>query len=180
MMWSDLAVRSRWLFPILVCLAGVSTVQAQTPASCDTSYVEAEKAYFAAEFETAVTMLRPCAQAPALSDSARARMYRLLSFVYLGRNDQAAARKAVETLLDLRPSYTVNSSEDRPDFIALVENVKRERRDTATAEDEGRRWLRWTIGIAAAALGTAAALILSGGDSGEGPDSLPRPEPPPE
>ncbi len=178
MMWPDLPVRSCWLLLVVMCVAGAFPVQAQTTASCDTSYVQAEEAYYAADFETAVTLLRPCARKPSLPDSARAQMYRLLSFVYLGQNDQETARRAVESLLDLRPSYTPNPTEDRPDFIALVEKAKTARQKTAGSDEDGRRWIRWTIGIAAAALGTAAVVLFGGGESDEGPDPLPPPPSP--
>jgi len=175
----------RWigLFPALgwlivgggVLLGSASVVHAQTPTSW------AQEAYYAADFERAVDQLRPCAQEPTLPDSVRARMYRLLSFVHLGQNDEAAARRAVESLLDLRPDFVTDPSEDRPDFIALVEKAKTQRRARAEAEeDENRRWLRWTLGAAAAALGTAAVLLLGGGDSGDGSEPLPPPQPPPE
>ena len=166
---------SRWLLVLIVFAASVSSSQAQTPTSCDTSYTEAEDAYFAADFETAAALLRPCAQEPSLRDSTRTRMYRLLSFVYLGQNDQAAARRAVESLLDLQPSYRPNPSQDRPDFVSLVRTAKEERRAAASADDEGRNWLRWTLGLTAAALGTAAVLLFGDGGSGDGSDSLPLP-----
>ena len=176
MMWSALPVRVHWLLVIAMFAASASMVRAQTPASCDTSYAQAEKAYYAADFEKAVALLRPCARTTTLPDSTRARMYRLLSFVYLGQNDQPPARRAVESLLDLQPTYTPNPAEDRPDFIALLKKAKKSRR--AKADEEKRRWLRWTLGAAAAALGTAAVLLFGGGDSGEGADSLPRPPSP--
>lgn len=158
-----------------------STAQAQDVSSCDTSYAQAQEAYYAAEFEAAAAQLRPCTQNPTLPDSVRARMYRLLSFVYLGQNDEAAARRAVESLLDLHPDYVPDPAQDRPDFVAIVEKAKKERQARAEADEEGnRRWVRWTIGVAAAALGTAAVLLFGGGGSDDGPEPLPRPEPPPE
>jgi hypothetical protein len=178
MMWPALPVRMHWILVIAMFAASASMVQAQTPASCDTSYAQAEEAYYAADFERAVTLLRPCARATSLPDSTRAQMYRLLSFVYLGQNEQAAAQRAVESLLDLQPAYTPNPEEDRPDFIALTKKVRKARRARAEAEEENRRWLRWTLGVAAAALGTAAVLLFGGGDSGDGPDPLPRPPSP--
>jgi cellulase/cellobiase CelA1 len=172
---------ARWLLAIVVVAGSASIARAQTPASCEASYVEAKEAYYAAEFETALALLRPCAQEPALQDTTRARMYRLLGFVYLGQNDRAAARRAVESLLDLQPAYTPNPAKDRPDFVALVRKAKKARRAQAEADEEGRRWVRWALGAAAAAAGTAAVVLLrDDGGSGGGNDSLPRPAPPPE
>jgi len=167
-------------FLVLLVLAGGADVRAQAPASCDTSYAEAEDAYFSANFETAEALLRPCAQDDTVQDSVRARMYRLLSFVYLGQNEQGPARRAVESMLDLWPSYTPNPAEDRPDFVALVRKAKQERRASAEGESEDRRWVRWALGAAAAVVGTVAVLVLGGGGSDDGPDPLPRPQPPPE
>ena len=167
----------------VLCLVGASAAHAQTPQSCRESYAQAEEAYYAADFETARALLRPCARETTLPDSARARMYRLLSFVYLGQNNEAPARRAVESLLDLRPDYTPIPGQARPDFVALVREAKAARRAAAkAAEDDGRRWVRWTLGVAAAALGTAAVLLLRGGDGGGGDDggALPPPEAPPE
>ena len=183
--------RMRWTgsFPVWACLivwglfllGGVSPAQAQNPAACDTSFAQAQEAYFAAEFEAAVARLRPCAQERTLPDSVRARMYRLLSFVHLGQNDEAAARRAVESLLDLRPDFAPDPSEDRPDFVSLVERAKRQRRARAESEEDGnRRWVRWALGAAAAALGTAAVLLLGVDDSGGGAEPLPPPQPLPE
>lgn len=179
-MWFRPPALARWLLVIVLVAGSTSVARAQTPVSCDTSYTQAKEAYYAADFETAIALLRPCAQEPSLQDSTRARVYRLLSFVYLGQNDRAAARRAVESLLDLQPTYTPKPDRDRPDFIALVQEAKTARRARAEAEDENRNWLRWTLGVAAAALGTAAVLLFGDGGSGNGKDSLPSPEPPPE
>ncbi|PSQ86444.1 MAG: hypothetical protein BRD30_09685 [Bacteroidetes bacterium QH_2_63_10] len=178
MKWFVSPLLTPWVLTVLLMSVGAAEVQAQTPVSCNTSYAEAEDAYFAADFETAAALLRPCAQEPSLRDSTRTRMYRLLSFVYLGQNDQAAARRAVESLLDLQPSYRPNPAQDRPDFVSLVRTAKEERRAAASADDEGRNWLRWTLGLTAAALGTAAVLLFGDGGSGDGSDSLPPPPAP--
>lgn len=181
MKWSSPSVRGCWVLLASLVSVGVTSAQAQTPASCDTSYTQAQEAYYAADFETAVALLRPCAQQPALTDSARVRMYRLLSFVYLGQNDRPSARQAVESLLDLQPDYAPNPAQDRPDFVALVQTAKEERTAQTEAEEGSRRWLRWALGaVAASALGTAAVLLFGGGDSGDDTDTLPRPAPPPE
>lgn len=178
MKWSVPPLLAPWVLTVLLMSVGAAKVQAQTPASCDTSYAEAQDAYYAADFETAAALLRPCAQEPSLRDSSRARMYRLLSFVYLGQNDQAAARRAVESLLDLQPAYKPNPAQDRPDFVDLVRTARKERQAEASADDEGRNWVRWTLGVAAAALGTAAVLLFGDGGSGGGSDSLPPPPTP--
>ena len=180
MTWSGPCRCARGLLVVVLVFVGATGARAQAPSSCDARYAQAEEAYFAANFETAESLLRPCTQKTTLQDSVRARMYRLLSFVYLGQNDEAAARRAVESLLDIQPEYTPNPAEDRPDFVALVRKAQEARRTTAEAEQGNRRWVRWVIGSAAAVAGTAAVLLLRDGDSDGGPDPLPRPQPPPE
>lgn len=170
-----------WLLLVTGLAVAATGARAQIPVSCDTSYVQARTAYYNADFEKALTLLRPCAQNTALSDSTRARMYRLLSFVHLGRNNPKTARMAVENLLDLRPGYRPDPNRDRPDFVALVRKAKTLRREEAkTSEEDDRRWVRWALGIATAALGTAAVLLFGDGGSENGPNPLPRPEVPPE
>lgn len=175
--------------PVLLAALGLwlgltgSVVKAQTPASCDEGYTQAEKAYYAANFEAAERALRPCLDPSAVSDSVRVQAYRLLGFIHLGQNDREAARLAVESLIDLRPTYTPDPQQDRPDFVALVRTVKEERGlPTAGPDKGGRRWLRWVAGgIGVAALGTVAALLLGGGGgSNGGTESLPPPDVPPQ
>jgi hypothetical protein len=162
---------------------GASHVHAQAPEACSTAYAEAEQAYYAARFEQAVETLQPCLNRATVRDSARVRAYRLLSFVHLGRNERNAARLAVESLIDLRPTYEPNPARDRPDFVALVREVKasRERPVAEASQDDGRRWLRWVMGgLGAAALGTTAALVLGGDGGGDDPQPLPPPDVPPQ
>lgn len=160
---------------------GGGTALAQTPDVCTEAYAGAEEAYYAANFELAIDTLQTCLNRPGVSDSMRVRSYRLLSFVHLGRNDQAAARLAVESLLDLQPTYSPDPGRDRPDFVALVKEVKASRQPpTAQAEAEnGRRWLRWVAaGVGAVALGTLAAVLFGGGDGDDPPEPLPPPDVP--
>ncbi|MFB6248788.1 MAG: hypothetical protein ABEL97_09480 [Salinibacter sp.] len=168
---------------LVVCLVVGMEAQAQAPTSCDSSYVTARKAYYAADFETAAEVLRECLERTGVSDSLRVRMYRLLAFVHLGRNDSKAARLAVESLLDLRPDYAPDPDRDRPDYVALVRKAKASSQTAAAAEEDenGRRWVRWGLGsLGAAAVGTAAVLLI-GGDGGDGgTERLPRPAAPPE
>lgn len=177
----------RRLVGMLGLMAGIGIMgpaaYAQTPDSCSTAYAEAEQAYYAANFEEAVEALQSCLNRSGVRDSVRARAYRLLAFVHLGRNEENAARLAVESLIDLRPTYLPDPARDRPDFVALVREVKasREPSVTETSQESGRRWLRWVAGgLGAAALGTTAALVLGGDGDGNDPQPLPPPSVPPQ
>lgn len=175
----------RAVVPILVLVAMASPAWAQSDA-CTAELSQAEAAYYAAEFDRAVQLLRACLDEAAPSDAARVEVYRLLAFAHLGQGERSDARLAVESLLDVRPSFRSNPSTDRPDFVALVEDVRASRDAVAQtpSDDDGRRWWRWVAGTAGvAALGTAAAVLLGGGGDGEGdgnggggpPSTLPGP-----
>lgn len=150
----------------------VPTAAAQSD-DCAREIQQAEDAYFAADFDRAVQLLRTCLDEAALSDTATVRVYRWLAFAHLGRGASDDARLAVESLLDVAPAFTPDPTQDRPDFVALVEDVRASRRALAErteAEDGGGGWLRWVGGaVGVAAVGTAAAVLLGGGsDDGGG------------
>ena len=152
----------------VLLVAGVA-VHAQPAPTCAEAYAQAEEAYFAAEFDRTVRVLQACLEERAPSDSTRLRAYRLLSFAHLANNDRSAARVAVETLLDIRPTYTPNPSRDRPDFVALVERAKRSRQPPAPSTGEqDRDWVRWVLGGVAVAAVTTVAVLILGGDGGTG------------
>jgi hypothetical protein len=157
-----------WLAWLLLAGPGA---HAQSAPTCTAAYAQAEEAYFAAEFERAARALQECLREQPPSDSTRLRVYRLLSFAHLANNDRAAARRAVESLLDIRPTYAPDPSRDRPDFVTLVRTAKRARQPPdPTTKAQDRDWVQWVIGgVAVAAVTTVAILLLGGGD-GDGED----------
>lgn len=148
----------------------------QDASQCAQEYEQAETAYFDAAFDRAIRLLRTCLDEAELSTEAQVHFYRLLSFSYIAQDDRAQARAAIEQLLNADPEYTPDPATDRPDYVALVRDVKAAR---TPAEEEGRRWLRWVLGGAGAvAVGVLTAVLIGGGDSG-GADDLPAPPIPP-
>jgi len=156
----------------LLILIGITPARGQDASTCAPEYAQAETAYFDAAFDRAIRLLRTCLEEADLPADVQVRFYRLLSFAYIAQDEQAEARAAIEQLLDVAPGYTPDPETDRPDYVALVREVKATR---ASSEAGGRRWLRWVLGGAGAvAVGVLAVVLVGGGDGG-GPDDLPAP-----
>lgn len=175
----SLPVRPTALALLLLAVLAAQPARAQPTTPCAEEYDQAQTAYFNAEFDRAIRLLQTCLQEVALSPDAQVRFYRLLAFAHIARNEDAAARTAIERLLVVDPAYTPNPDTDRPDYVALVRTVKAEQASAARpAEERDGRWLRWLIGGAGAlAAGVAAAVLLGGGDDGS--NELPTPPLPP-
>lgn len=156
----------------LLIMSSSSPAHGQEASACAQEYTQAETAYFDAAFDRAVRLLRTCLEEADLSADAEVRFYRLLSFAYIAQDERDLARAAVEQLLDVAPNYTPNPDTDRPDYIALVRDVKANRTPVETG---GRRWLRWVLGGAGAAAIGVLTIVLVGGGNGNGPDTLPAP-----
>jgi hypothetical protein len=116
--------------------------------------------------------LRTCLEEAALPAEVQVRFYRLLSFAYIAQDEQDQARAAIEQLLTVAPNYTPDPDTDRPDYVALVREVKANR---APDESGGRRWVRWALGgVGAVAVGVLTITLVGDRDGG-GPDTLPAP-----
>lgn len=149
----------------------LSTPQTQTDADpCQTEYEEARELYFSAEFEPAIRLLETCLDAATLRAPTKARMYRMLAFSYLGNGDGEKARLAVENLLDNDPDYKPDPVQDRPDFVRLIQNVRKEREQVASSDDGGRGWVKWVVGAAGVITLGVLAAVLGGGGGGGGSD----------
>lgn len=142
-------------------------------AACETRYAEAETAYLEARFDAAIAPLEDCLRGDTLGNEERIRFNRLLAFAYLGRDGRASpdGRTAVERLLALDPSFRADEARDRPDFVALVDEVRSapsgvpERKPEPAARSGDRSpWLIAAVGVAAAVI----AVVLLGGDVFDG------------
>ena len=152
--------------------------RAQDASQCAPEYTQAETAYFDADFDRAIRLLRTCLEEADLDPDAQVRFYRLLSFAYIAQDERAQARTAIEQLLTVDPNYAPDPETDRPDYVALVREVKAAR--TPADDDDGRRWLRWVLGGAGAVAAGVLTIVLVGeGDDGGGTGNLPAPPTPP-
>ncbi|NBB86712.1 MAG: hypothetical protein GVY12_10930 [Bacteroidetes bacterium] len=168
---------------LMAAAPGLAVAQ-EAEAACAQEFEQAEEAYFSADFERAIGLLTTCLDEVAISPEERLQFLRLLAFAYLATEAMADARMAVESVLDVDPTYTPDPATDRPDFVTLVEEVKATREDRAAASD-GRSVWRWVAGSAlTVAAGIGAAVLLGGGGNGgtgngngngNGDDGLPTP-----
>lgn len=162
------------LIGLMSVLFGSAPAAAQDAGgACAEEYEQAQERYYAAEFDAAVQLLRTCLETSDLSTEERVRIYRLLSFAHIAQGDEQQARLTIESLLDLQPGYTPDPSRDRPDYVELVREIKASRQPTGDASDGDRRWVRWTLGGVGAVAAGVLAIVLTGGDSGDGPSDLP-------
>lgn len=170
--------RTAALAGLLIAL-GLLPVQAQDTSPCAQEYTQAETAYFDADFDRAIRLLRTCLEEADLPPDAQVRFYRLLAFAHIAQDERAQARSAIEQLLTVDPDYTPDPETDRPDYVALVREVKAAR--APAEDDEGdRRWLRWVLGGAGAVAAGVLTIVLVGGDNdGGGTGNLPAPPTPP-
>lgn len=132
---------------------------------------QAERAYFQADFQQTIDLLDPCLNGTA-KDEVTVQVYRLAAFAHLGAGDTDAARLVVEDLLDGHPRYTPNPDDDRPDYVALVEDVKTSRQppaEEATSSGD-RRWVRWAIASVVVVATAAIISVVTGGGGGDGDD----------
>jgi tetratricopeptide (TPR) repeat protein len=170
--------RTALLAGLLIALT-LLPAHAQDATQCTQEYAQAETAYFDADFDRAVRLLRTCLEEADLAPDAQVRLYRLLSFAYIAQNERAQARAAIEQLLTVDPDYTPDPETDRPDYVALVREV-RATHAPDDAENGGRRWLRWVLGGAGAvAAGVLTIVLVGGGDDGGDTGNLPAPPTPP-
>ena len=157
---------------LLLTSVGIMSAHSQATSQCAEEYNQAETAYFNAEFDRAIRLLRTCLEEADLRPATQIRFYRLLGFAYIAQGNHSAARTAVERILDLDPDYAPDPETDRPDYVELVREVKADR-EAATQPDRGRRWLRWVLGgVGVAAAAALTAIFLGGGDTD---DTLPTP-----
>jgi hypothetical protein len=148
----------------VLLLGGVPDAHAQD--QCQTEVRQARERYLSAEFDPAVRLLRTCLEeADDLADTTRVQMYRLLAFAHLGQGNDADARLAVESLLDIRPAYTPDPESDRPDFVRMVRDVRNRRKALASSDGSDRRWVRWIVGGAVVATAGIVVALVTGGDS---------------
>jgi len=157
----------------MLLFAPVESATAQESPSndqCETEYRQAQESYLAAEFDPAIRLLQTCLDEAqtTLSDTTLVKMYRLLAFSYLGEGDEAGARRAVNDLLTTAPDYRPDPTQDRPDFVQLVQNAREERRQVARDRDNGRNWVKWVAGgVGVVVLGVLAAVLTGGGGDGD-------------
>lgn len=103
------------------------------PASeyrCDWELAEAHGFYVTATFDRALQVLRVCLDKPDLRDTEAVWAYRLRALSHLRQSNLAEARQAVLAIVTLDPEYRADPVRDIPSYVALVNLVRQQSRDT--------------------------------------------------
>jgi len=144
------------LFNLLVATPG------RAQDSCATALREAEKKYAVADFETALSLVAPCLNDDKLIDAGAARLYKLLSRIYLAQNDSTRAALAIKDLLKRMPQYEPDPEQEPPSFIALVNKIKGQAQPSASSSGPpaARSRKSLTPWIAGGVLAGVTALVV--------------------
>jgi hypothetical protein len=111
-------------FVIFCHLFVVVAARAQDP--CAVALREAEKNYFAGDFEVAISLTTRCLNESGLADSTAVRAYKLLAMTYLAQNDSTQAGQAIRNLLKRQANYVADPMQEPPPFVNLVNRVKQQ------------------------------------------------------
>lgn len=154
-------------------------------ANCDEAFLQAEEAYRAGEFSSAITALAPCVDRYRAGTEQDQGAHRLLALAYLRSDQIEEARLVIVELFARNPRYEADPVVDPPAFVSLVNLVREEVGVESRAEGGGGGggvdrpvWYRsprtWLYAAGGLVVGTAAILAIGGGGGG-GSNSLPPP-----
>ena len=96
------------------------------PYQCDLELAYVQDLYVGGFFDEAILAAERCLDKSHLVADEAVRAYRFVALAHLRRSDLAAARLAVTSILDWQPSYRADPVSDVPDYVALVELVRRQ------------------------------------------------------
>ena len=157
----------------------LNSVLAQADEECKKLLEEAEKKYYDALFDDAIGLIKGCLDKEGLSKSTEFQAYKLLSLSYQGKSYEQQAKEAIKQLLKLNPSYKPNTEQEQPEFVEMVEKVRKEIEPPPTGpqpgpqKEKGGGISKWVwIGGGVVAAGVVTAVVLSGGG-----DETPPPPP---
>ncbi len=150
---------------------------AKEKLSCAKILDKAEEFYYNAEFNKAVDLIRQCFKEPQLTRNNKLRAYRLLTRIFLAKNENDKAEKIARKMLQADPAYTPTIEREKPDYIKLINDLKSELTPKTTVTEppkkSSKKWI-WIGAGAAVVLGTTA-IILSGGNKDTQNNKLPDP-----
>ena len=174
------------------CLSLASTGISQT--TDQEKLEEAIQYYETGYFDKAIDLLSKCISRAQLDKERMTMAYKYLAQAYMAKDYLKQAKDAVEHLLEMVPQYSPDPVQDRPQFVELVRDVKKELGIIEETEDElaaqadikpaeavdvegefptiekkgsSTKWI--LIGGGAVALGIVAVVVLSGnGDENGG------------
>ena len=175
----------RPLHVLLIILMVLPPIPVLGQSSPD-NLAKAEEFYNRGQFEDSVKLLEDCLGTNPQPEL-KSKVYRLIGLNYVGMDLRDKAHTAIEALLTLVPDYEPDPKKDRPEYVRMVYDIRKEKDPSyvppapvAETAKKGHGWLtKILIGAGAA---VAAVLAFGGGggggDNGGGPSGGDLPPPP--
>ena len=152
--------------------------QAVAQETCSEMLQQAEQNYFEGNFDVSISLVRDCLKAGSHTQDELIWAYKILAQTYLAKNNPDAANQIVGKILELRPDYAPTIAEDPPQYVELVNNLKRQQSaQMSDPQSSDTKWL-WIGAGSVAVIGIITIIALSGDDEDNG-DSKPLSAPPP-
>lgn len=136
---------------------------------------KAENFYYDGDFDNAIKSINQYLSQASLSKEDKMNAYKLLTHIFLAKNDAPSAKKVVELILDIEPAYAPTLEEETPKYVTFVTEVKKQYvLKKVKPQSKKINWLVWG-GAGAAAATLLVILVASGGSDGSGNKPLPLP-----
>lgn len=155
----------------LPVLSGNSRLFAENSQSCIKILNKAEEFYYNAKFDNAIDLIRQCIKDPNLTKENRLRAYRLLTRIFLAKNEKDKAEKVARKMLKIDPGYKPTIEKEKPDYIKLINDLKAQQapiktpaKKSSEKKKNSKKWY-WIGAGAVVVLGTTAIIISSGGNN---------------
>ena len=165
----------------LPLISGNSDVLAESSQSCTKILNKAEEFYYNAKFDNAIELIRQCIKDPNLTKENRLRAYRILTRIFLAKNEKDKAEKVARKILKIDPAYKPTIEKEKPDYIKLISDLKAEQtpkktvtQKPAEVKTNSKKWY-WIGAGAVVVLGTTAIILSSGGNNNNQNNTLPEP-----
>ncbi len=153
------------LAALVLCGCIFSNAKAQARSECQPNALEkAEELSALQQYAAAIALLEPCLPNDIVDPWQQKRAYKLVALGHLSLGNEAAAKSAVESLLQLEREYQPDVARDPEGFQKLVEDTKsemhaREAARSSPARKKGGISKWWWIGGGSAVLVGGSVLV---------------------
>lgn len=113
------------LLPILFAMIAAPVAPA-FGQGCASVLDDAKEQYTYGRFEEAIALLSSCVEDQNGDPSVRQEAYRVMGMAYVAMSMEMEAKITIQNLLDLVPAYEPDPENDRPGYVELVRELKRE------------------------------------------------------
>jgi hypothetical protein len=157
---------------ILSCLWSYTLfpfAQAVAQETCSELLQQAEQNYYEGNFDVSIALVRDCLKGGNHTPEELIWAYKILAQTYLAKNNPDAANQIVGKILELNPDYAPTIAEDPPQYVELVNNLKKQQSaQTSDPQSSDTKWL-WIGAGSVAVIGIITIIALSGDDEVKDP-----------